>query len=68
MQCQGHDELGRLESSMSDHSWQVPYLTGPLVAPQEKQTRVRLHLSAITLNSRVRWMRSILDDLHHSHV
>ena len=39
------------------------YLTGPLVAPQQKQTRVRLQRSAMTLKRRVLWMRSILEDL-----
>ncbi len=42
----------------------MAYLTGPLTAPQLKQTRVRLHLSAITLNRRIRWMRSNLGELH----
>ena len=41
----------------------MSYLTGPLTAPQQKQTRVRLHLSAITLNRRIRWMRSNLGEL-----
>ena len=42
----------------------MSYLTGPLAAPQQKQTRVRLHLSAITLKRRIRWMRSSLGELH----
>ena len=35
--------------------------------PQQKHALVRLHLSAITLNRRIRWMRSSFGDLHGSH-
>ncbi len=43
------------------------HLTGPLTVPQQKHTLVRLHRSAITLNRRIRWMRSSFGDLHGLH-
>lgn len=67
IQLDQHDGLGVMTVLDPRSRKVVPHLTGPLVAPQQKQTRARLHLSAMTLKRRVRWMRSILDDLHDIH-